>query len=85
MSQLKVVSTSLEVPGRTEIRRLADEYENGSAEKVLEWALATYGRLVAISTSFQAEGMVILDMAHRIDPDVRVLTIDTGSPMRPMT
>jgi thioredoxin-dependent adenylylsulfate APS reductase len=74
----KVVSTALEVPGRTKIRQLADEYEHRSAEEVLEWALATYGRLVAISTSFQAEGMVIFDMAHRIDPDVRVLTIDTG-------
>ena len=78
MLQQKVVSTALEVPGRTEIRRLADEYERRSAEEVIEWALATYGRLIALSTSFQAEGMVILDIAHRIDPGVKVLTIDTG-------
>ena len=29
-------------------------------------------------TSFQAEGMVVLDLARQIDPDVRVLTLDTG-------
>ena len=29
-------------------------------------------------TSFQAEGMVVLDLARQIDPGVRVLTLDTG-------
>ena len=65
-------------PTADRVRELAEEYEDGSAREVIEWALTTYGGLVAVSTSFQAEGMVILDMAHRVDPDVRVLTIDTG-------
>jgi len=30
------------------------------------------------ATSFQADGMAILDMAWRINPDVRVFTVDTG-------
>ena len=29
-------------------------------------------------TSFQAEGMVVLDLARQVDPGVRVLTLDTG-------
>jgi thioredoxin-dependent adenylylsulfate APS reductase len=33
---------------------------------------------VALCTSFQATGMVILDMAWRLNPQVRVFTIDTG-------
>jgi phosphoadenosine phosphosulfate reductase len=78
MLRQKVVSTDLELPGRTQVRQLADEYEHRSAEEVIEWALTTYGRMVAISTSFQADGMVILDIARRVDPGVRVLTIDTG-------
>jgi len=45
---------------------------------VLAWALATYGDSLAIATSFQKEGMVVIDMAVRIDPRVRVFTIDTG-------
>jgi thioredoxin-dependent adenylylsulfate APS reductase len=40
--------------------------------------MATHGSRFAISTSFQAEGMVIVDMAARISPAVRVMTLDTG-------
>jgi adenylyl-sulfate kinase len=42
------------------------------------WAIQRYGRNLAISTSFQKEGMVVLDMAARIAPDIRVFTLDTG-------
>ncbi|MBV8820292.1 MAG: phosphoadenylyl-sulfate reductase, partial [Acidobacteriaceae bacterium] len=38
----------------------------------------TYSSRFAIVTSFQAEGMVLVDMAARMDPNVRVVTIDTG-------
>ena len=45
---------------------------------MLEWAIDRFGRRLAISTSFQAGGMVIVDMASRISADVRVFTLDTG-------
>jgi thioredoxin-dependent adenylylsulfate APS reductase len=61
-----------------DVEALAAEYETRPAEDVLRWALESFGSMVAISTSFQAEGNVILDMAHRIDPEVKVFTIDTG-------
>ena len=35
------------------------------------------GQRFAILTSFQAEGMVLLDMASRLAPSVRVITLDT--------
>jgi len=54
------------------------DLESASAEDVLSWALSVYGDSVAISTSFQKEGMVVIDMATRINPRVRVFTIDTG-------
>ena len=54
------------------------DFEPATAEEVLAWALATYRGSLAISTSFQKEGMVLIDMAARIDPKVRVFTIDTG-------
>ena len=46
-------------------------------EAVLRWAFESYSR-VAIVASFQAESSVIIDIASRIRPDVRVLTLDTG-------
>jgi phosphoadenosine phosphosulfate reductase len=48
------------------------------ADRLLAWATETYGRRFALVTSFQAEGMVVLDLVRRLDPGVRILTIDTG-------
>ena len=49
-----------------------------AASGLLRQAHETYGGRLALSTSFQAEGMVILDMASRIAPSIHVFTIDTG-------
>jgi phosphoadenylyl-sulfate reductase (thioredoxin) len=61
-----------------EIAALAKQYEHQSPQAVLSWALERFGSQLAICTSFQADGMALLDMAWRIDPTVRVFTIDTG-------
>ncbi len=68
-------------------RYLMDELEAGEAaveldseepQEVLGWALEKFGRQLGICSSFQAEGCALVDMAWRIDPGVRVFTIDTG-------
>ena len=61
-----------------EARRAAERLEREPAEAVLAWALETFGDRFAVVTSFQAEGMVIVDIARRLEPKVRVVTIDTG-------
>jgi phosphoadenosine phosphosulfate reductase len=48
------------------------------AADVVAWAIERYGDRLAISTSFQKEGMVLVDMAARLTKDIRVLTLDTG-------
>jgi phosphoadenosine phosphosulfate reductase len=48
------------------------------ADRLLAWAIERFGRRFAVVTSFQAEGMVVLDLARQVDPGVRVLTLDTG-------
>ena len=48
------------------------------ADELLAWAIGRFGDRFAVVTSFQAEGMVVLDLARRVDPGVRVLTLDTG-------
>jgi thioredoxin-dependent adenylylsulfate APS reductase len=57
---------------------LAAGLESASAQEVIERAIESFDDRLALCTSFQAEGMVILDMATRLHPDVRVFTIDTG-------
>jgi phosphoadenosine phosphosulfate reductase len=68
-------------------RYLMDELEAGEAavelddqepHEVLGWALEKFGRQLGICSSFQAEGCALIDMAWRIDPGIRVFTIDTG-------
>jgi len=46
--------------------------------ELLAWALDRFGSRFAICTSFQDEGMVIVDMACKLRPGVRVFTLDTG-------
>jgi thioredoxin-dependent adenylylsulfate APS reductase len=52
--------------------------ESLPADQLLAWAIERSGRRFAVVTSFQAEGIVVLDLARRLDPGVRVLTLDTG-------
>ena len=54
------------------------EIEGRNASAILEWAVGTYGTRFAIATSFQKEGMAIVDLASRLSASVRVFTLDTG-------
>lgn len=48
------------------------------ADEAVAWAVREFGRGLVLSTSFQKEGMIILDMAVRLDPSISVITLDTG-------
>ena len=54
------------------------DFEAVSASEVLSWAIDTFGDSFAIATSFQKEGMAIVDLASRVSSAVRVFTLDTG-------
>ena len=54
-------------------------FEDWQAEKILSWAIGNFHPRLALSASFGApEGMVLLDMMHRIEPASRVFVLDTG-------
>ena len=46
--------------------------------EILGWAVSTFGKAFAIATSFQKEGMVLIDMAAARGLDFRVFTLETG-------
>jgi len=52
--------------------------ESASARELIQWATKTFGSRFAVVTSFQSEGMVLLDMAARLSSSLRVVTLDTG-------
>jgi thioredoxin-dependent adenylylsulfate APS reductase len=56
----------------------AVRFEHTTAQELLEWALDTFHPRLAISAAGGVDGMAIIDMAWRINPDVRVFTLDTG-------
>ena len=53
------------------------DLERGEPRDVLGWASQTIDRL-AVATSFQSSGLVILHMMREIRPDVPVLFLNTG-------
>ena len=62
---------------RADLERMKLLAESLKPEKVLAWAFSTYGEDVALATGMGVEGMALLDMAHRINPHVKVFTGDT--------
>ena len=61
-----------------DVKNLNREFEQSSPEDILAWASANLGRSVALATSFQVQGMVLVDMFARTDPESRIFTLDTG-------
>ncbi|MEX0657759.1 MAG: phosphoadenylyl-sulfate reductase [Egibacteraceae bacterium] len=61
-----------------EIGEIANDLDDQEPEDVIEWALETFGERLAIITALQVDGMTLLDMAYRVKPDIRVVTVDTG-------
>ena len=56
----------------------AERFEPASAQDLLAWALERFHPRLAISAAGGVDGMTLIDMAWRIDPSVRVFTLDTG-------
>ena len=55
------------------------DLEAAPAEEILSWAIENFHPRLSLSASFGApEGMVLLDMMHRIEPTSRVFVLDTG-------
>lgn len=56
----------------------ADRFEHATAHDLLAWALDTFHPRLAISAAGGVDGLAILDMAWRLNREVRVFTLDTG-------
>ena len=61
-----------------DVKKLNREFERSSPEEILAWASENLGRSVALATSFQIQGMVLVDMFAKTDPGARIFTLDTG-------
>lgn len=54
------------------------QFEGNDAYSVLEWFLKEFKGRIALSSSMGAEDQVLTDMVMKIDPEIRIFTLDTG-------
>lgn len=63
---------------RVVFARLSNRFDTGAATDLLRWSIQTFGTGLTLGTSFGASGIVLMDLALRIQPDVDIFYIDTG-------
>src|SRR5579864_5250223 len=62
---------------REGVERIHQLVEQWSPEDLLRWAFITFGGYVEIASGFGAEGVVLIDIATRVQPEFRIFTLDT--------
>jgi phosphoadenosine phosphosulfate reductase len=62
---------------KEQLEKLKAAAEGWKPEEVLRWAFANFGEDVAMATGLGVEGMVLLDIAAAVNPDLKVFTGDT--------
>jgi phosphoadenosine phosphosulfate reductase len=61
-----------------DIKNLNDEFNDKTPQEILEWCVKELHPNISMATSFQAQGMVVIDMLMKIDNKARIFTLDTG-------
>jgi len=61
-----------------EVGELNLRFEGRSADEVLVWAFDNLHPRLGLASSFQAQGMVLIDMLMAINREARIFTLDTG-------
>ena len=70
--------STFELMDELEAGELSIEFEGEEPQTVIEWGIERFGSGIAISTSFQIDSVVLIDMAYEIDPEIRVFSVETG-------
>ncbi len=60
------------------IDKLNAEFEKASAVALTQWALKQFGSKLTLASSFGAEDVVLIDILVKLDPSIRIFTLDTG-------
>lgn len=61
-----------------DIKNLNDEFKDKTPQEILEWCVKELHPNISLSTSFQAQGMILIDMLMKTDSRARIFTLDTG-------
>lgn len=61
-----------------DIETLDAEFDRYDALDIIDWAANEFGDDLALSSSFGADSAVMLQLATRVKPDIKVIVVDTG-------
>jgi phosphoadenosine phosphosulfate reductase len=61
-----------------EIAAANEQLADAPAEKVLRWAVETFGDKLTMATAFGAEGCCLIHLLAEIDPGIRIFNLETG-------
>src|SRR5579863_8649952 len=70
--------SSIELIDELEAGELSIEFEGAEPQGLLAWGIERFAPGIAISTSFQIDSVVLIDMAYELDPEIPVFSVDTG-------
>ncbi|HWE96169.1 MAG TPA: phosphoadenylyl-sulfate reductase [Tepidisphaeraceae bacterium] len=65
-------------PGQLDLDLLNPAFEASGPEKIVGWAAGQFGEDAVMWSSFGAESALLLHMATRVLPNIRVIMVDTG-------
>lgn len=60
-----------------QVEELNARFAGAQPQEVLAWGVEQFHPRIALSSSFGAEDVVLIDMLHQINPAARVVTLDT--------
>ena len=63
---------------KQDIEKLNIEFEDKSPEEILNWAIDELHPNIALASSFQAQGVALIDILMKTKPNARIFTLDTG-------
>jgi len=63
---------------KLDIASLNSAFEVADPQKIVSWAVSTFAPELVMTSSFGAESALLLHMATRILPEIKVIMIDTG-------
>ena len=64
-------------PDLTALQALSDSFEAKAPQDLLAYAIGTYFPNIVLASSFGAEDVALIDMAHRINPGTPLFYLDT--------
>ena len=56
-------------------KNLNDEFKDKTPQEILEWCVKELHPNISLATSFQAQGMILIDMLMKTDSRARIFTV----------